>query len=56
MRDSFGGGPLNMGQNQNTGDRNEDYSQDPMGLKRKRSFTGTTTSNSTSTGAYGTTT
>jgi hypothetical protein len=55
MRDTFGGGPLNMSQNQNSGDRNDDYNQDPMGLKRKRSFSGSSTANNTSTAAYGST-
>jgi hypothetical protein len=51
MRDTFGGGPLN----QNSGERNDDYNQDPMGLKRKRSFSGSSTANNTSTAAYGNT-
>ncbi|KAK4453646.1 pah2 homeobox protein encoded by the pah2 protein [Podospora aff. communis PSN243] len=55
MRDTFGGGPLNIGQNQNSTDRTDDYSQDPMGLKRKRSFTGSATANSTTTAAYSST-
>lgn len=55
MRDTFGGGPLGLGQNQNSGERTDDYTQDPMGLKRKRSFTGTTPTNTTTTAAYGTT-
>jgi len=55
MRDTFGGGPLSLGQNQNSGDRNDDYSQDPMGLKRKRSFTGTATANNTTSTAYSST-
>jgi len=55
MRDTFGGGPLSIGQNQNSGERNDDYSQDPMGLKRKRSFTGSATANSTATAAYSST-
>jgi hypothetical protein len=54
MRDTFGGGPLSIGQNQNSTDRTDDYSQDPMGLKRKRSFTGSANANST-TAAYSST-
>jgi len=56
MRDTFGGGPLGLGQTQNSGDRSDDYTQDPMGLKRKRSFGGTTPTNNATTAAYGTTT
>ncbi|KAK3945093.1 homeobox-leucine zipper protein HDG5 [Diplogelasinospora grovesii] len=70
MRDTFGGGGGIGGhhsshQNSVTGDRNEDgfssHSQDPLGMKRKRSFTGTTGSsvtanNTAGTGAYGSTT
>ncbi|KAK6951925.1 hypothetical protein Daesc_006450 [Daldinia eschscholtzii] len=42
MRDSFGGGPLNVNQGQGSGERSEDYSQEGLGgsgssLKRKRS-------------------
>jgi hypothetical protein len=55
MRDTFGGGPLSIGQNQNSTDRTDDYSQDPMGLKRKRSFTGSATANSATTAAYSST-
>jgi hypothetical protein len=56
MRDTFGGGPLGLGQSQNSGDRTDDYSQDPLGMKRKRSFTGPPVTSGTTTGAYGTTT
>ena len=56
MRDSFGSGPLSMGQSQNSGERNDEYSQDPMGLKRKRSFPGSSSTNNTSSAPYGTTT
>lgn len=50
MRDTFGGGPLSLGQNQTSGDRNDGYSP------RKNSFTGATTTNNATTAAYGTTT
>ncbi|GAB1314279.1 hypothetical protein MFIFM68171_04489 [Madurella fahalii] len=55
MRDSFGGSALGLGhQSQNSGDRGDDFSQDPLGMKRKRSFPGT--SSATATGAgYGST-
>ncbi|KAK1829612.1 homeobox-leucine zipper protein HDG5 [Podospora conica] len=56
MRDTFGGGPLSMGQSQNSGERNDDYSQDPMGLKRKRSYPGSSSTNNTPSAPYGTTT
>ncbi|KAK4155944.1 hypothetical protein C8A00DRAFT_13065 [Chaetomidium leptoderma] len=56
MRDSFGGGSLGLGQNhhgQGSGDRNDEYS-DPLGMKRKRSFTGPPSAATTGAGAYGT--
>ncbi|KAK3378219.1 hypothetical protein B0H63DRAFT_240527 [Podospora didyma] len=61
MRDSFGvsgGGPLGIsgGQNQNSGGRTDDYSQDPLGMKRKPSFTGPSSTTNTGSGAYATTT
>lgn len=56
MRDTFGGGPLSMGQNHSSGERNDDYSQDPMGLKRKRSYPGSSNTNSTPSAPYGTAT
>ncbi|KAI5921376.1 hypothetical protein F4810DRAFT_348125 [Camillea tinctor] len=42
MRDTFGGGPLSIGQGQGSGERNEDYSQEALSgpnsdLKHKRS-------------------
>ena len=55
MRDTFPGGPLSLGQNQSSAERSEDYSQDPMGLKRKHSFTGTSSTNTTTAGPYGST-
>ncbi|KAI0021925.1 hypothetical protein F4780DRAFT_257053 [Xylariomycetidae sp. FL0641] len=36
MRDTFGGGPLGMGQSQSSGERNDDY-QGGASMKRKRS-------------------
>lgn len=56
MRDTFGGGSLSMGQSQPSGDRSDDYSQDRMGIKRKRSFTGASSATSTGQSAYGNTT
>lgn len=56
MRDTFGGGPLSMGQNQSSGERNDDYPQDPMGLKRKRSYPGSNNTNNTPSAPYGTAT
>lgn len=56
MRDTFGGGPLAMGSSQNPGERNEDYSQDPLGMKRKRSFTGPSSATTTGQSTYGNTT
>ncbi|KAK0720442.1 hypothetical protein B0H67DRAFT_188119 [Lasiosphaeris hirsuta] len=56
MRDTFGGGPIGLGQNQNSGERNDDYSQDHLGLKRKRSFTGASSTTNTTSNAYGSTT
>lgn len=57
MRDSFGGGPLGLGQSQhqNTGDRNDDYSNDPLGMKRKRSFAGASSTTNAGPSAYGST-
>ncbi|KAK4229797.1 pah2 homeobox protein encoded by the pah2 protein [Podospora fimiseda] len=57
MRDSFGGGPLGLGQNQHqsTGDRSDDYSQDPLGMKRKRSFGAPSSTANTGSSAYGST-
>jgi hypothetical protein len=52
MRDSFGGGSMGLGPGQNSGDRNDDYS-DPLGMKRKRSFTGPPSSTAAGAGAYG---
>ncbi|KAL2257986.1 hypothetical protein VTK26DRAFT_8879 [Humicola hyalothermophila] len=61
MRDTFGGGggggggvgPLGLGpQSQSSADRADDYAQDPLGMKRKRSFTGPPSTNP-GTGAYG---
>jgi len=39
MRDTFGGGPLSIGQGQNANDKSEDHSQEGLGasMKRKRS-------------------
>ncbi|AEO56334.1 hypothetical protein MYCTH_2301118 [Thermothelomyces thermophilus ATCC 42464] len=64
MRDSFGGGgggggggagPLGLGpQRQGPGDRSDDYS-DPLGMKRKRSFTGPLPATTAGAGAYGST-
>jgi hypothetical protein len=54
MRDTFGGGPLGLGQGQTSGDRNDDYS-DPLGMKRKRSFTGPSSATTAGAGAYGST-
>ena len=61
MRDSFGGGPLGLGghghghgQGQGTGDRGDEYA-DPLGMKRKRSFTGPASATTTGAGAYGST-
>lgn len=56
MRDSFGGSALGLGhQSQNAGDRGDDFSQDPLGMKRKRSFPGVSSATATGTGAYGST-
>lgn len=55
MRDTFGGGPLGLGQGQSAGDRTDDYTHDPLGMKRKRSFTGPPSATATGTGAYGST-
>lgn len=55
MRDSFGGGPLGLGgQGQGAGNRGDEYS-DPLGMKRKRSFTGPASATTTGAGAYGST-
>jgi hypothetical protein len=68
MRDSFGGGPLGLGghgghgghgQGQGhghggAGDRGDEYA-DPLGMKRKRSFTGPASATTTGAGAYGST-
>ncbi|KAL2197529.1 hypothetical protein P885DRAFT_68660 [Corynascus similis CBS 632.67] len=59
IRDSFGGGggagPLGLGpQRQGSGDRGDEYS-DPLGMKRKRSFTGPSPATTAGTGAYGST-
>lgn len=56
MRDTFGGGPLSTGQSQTTGDRGDDYSQDPLGMKRKRSFTGPSSTTPAGQTTYGGTT
>jgi hypothetical protein len=53
MRDTFNGGSLSMGQGQSSGDRSDDYSQDRMGIKRKRSFTGPSSATSTGQSSYG---
>jgi hypothetical protein len=53
MRDTFGGGPLGLGPSQNSSDRNDDYAQDPLGMKRKRSFTGPPSTTAAGTGGYG---
>lgn len=38
MRDSFGSGPLSMGQGQGSNEKSDEHSQDGLsGLKRKRS-------------------
>jgi hypothetical protein len=42
---------MGLGPGQNSGDRNDDYS-DPLGMKRKRSFTGPPSSTAAG-GAYG---
>ncbi|KAK4645831.1 hypothetical protein QC761_204990 [Podospora bellae-mahoneyi] len=58
IRDSFGGGhgPLGLGQqSQSSVDRNDDYSQDPLGMKRKRSFTAATSSANSGPSVYGAT-
>ncbi|KAL2157224.1 hypothetical protein VTH06DRAFT_6360 [Thermothelomyces fergusii] len=62
MRNSFcgggggggsGAGPLGLGpQRQGPGDRGENYS-DPLGMKRKRSFTGPLSTTTAGAGAYG---
>ena len=52
MRDSFGGGPLGMGQSQSSGDRSDEYS-DPLGMKRKRSFTSPASATTAAGGPYG---
>lgn len=56
MRDSFagggGGGPLGMGQSSG-GRIADDYAQDPLGMKRRRSFTTGSSVANTGTGAYG---
>jgi hypothetical protein len=56
MRDTFGGGPLSTGQSQTSGERSDDYSSDPLGMKRKRSFTGPSSASSTGQSTYGNTT
>lgn len=57
MRDSFGGAALGLGPSQlSSGDRADDYSQDPLGMKRKRSFPGTSAAAaSTGSSVYGST-
>ncbi|KAL2020005.1 hypothetical protein VTK56DRAFT_9005 [Thermocarpiscus australiensis] len=56
IRDTFGVGPLGLGQSHSSGDhRSDNYSQDPLSMKRKRSFTGTSSATTTGTGAYGST-
>lgn len=58
IRDSFGGGhgPLGLGQqSQSSVDRNDDYSQDPLSMKRKRSFTAATSSANSGPSVYGAT-
>lgn len=54
MRDSFGGSALGLGSSQSSGDRNDEYS-DPLGMKRKRSFTGPASATTAGTSAYGST-
>ena len=60
MRDTFGGGPLSLGQSHGSNDRSDDYSSEGIGagMKRKRSFTlpqaGATTPGASQ--AYGNTT
>ncbi|KAJ4306489.1 hypothetical protein N0V88_001292 [Collariella sp. IMI 366227] len=53
MRDTFGGGggPLS----QHAGERNDGYADDPLGMRRKRSFTGPAAATTTGAGAYGST-
>jgi hypothetical protein len=56
MRDSFGASAIGLGhQGQNSGDRGEDFSQDPLGMKRKRSYPGTSSATTAGSGGYGTT-
>ncbi|KAL2135084.1 hypothetical protein VTI74DRAFT_9900 [Chaetomium olivicolor] len=57
MRDTFGGGGrLGLGPSQSSGDRNVDaYAEDPLGMKRKHSFTGPAAATTTGAGAYGST-
>ncbi|AEO62768.1 uncharacterized protein THITE_2107332 [Thermothielavioides terrestris NRRL 8126] len=58
MRDTFGGGPLGLGQGQSAGaaDRPDEYAHDPLGMKRRRSFTtGSSSVATTGAGAYGST-
>lgn len=54
MRDSFGGSALGLGQSQSSADRSDEYS-DPLGMKRKRSFTGPASATTAGTSAYGST-
>ncbi|KAK4127382.1 hypothetical protein N657DRAFT_564825 [Parathielavia appendiculata] len=54
MRDTFGGSALGLGQSQNSGERSDDFS-DPLGMKRKRSFTGGSSATTAGPGAYGST-
>jgi len=51
MRDSFGGGALGLG-HQSSADRGDEYS-DPLGMKRKRSFTGPASTTAAGSGSYG---
>lgn len=55
VRDAFGGAPLSMAQSQTSGERSDDYSQGRMGVKRKPSFTGSTSATSTGQSSYGNT-
>ncbi|KAL1882669.1 hypothetical protein VTK73DRAFT_1581 [Phialemonium thermophilum] len=54
MRDTFGGGPLTIAPSQSSGDRiGDDLSGDPLNMKRKRSFTGSSATSGQN--AYGNT-
>ncbi|KAK4041649.1 hypothetical protein C8A01DRAFT_14589 [Parachaetomium inaequale] len=53
MRDSFAGGPLGLGPSQSSGDHRSDEYSDPLGMKRKRSFTGPPSATTAGAGAYG---